>query len=221
MDSETAHPPTDDPRDSLDLLDYRRRVQENYRSAREGGPGKEPWLAWRRARDELFASHPQTALEPADRQTFAGLPYFSYDLAWRFEVVVESVEAQSVAIARSGQGHTGFRRFGRIRLTIGGTEVSLTLYRLDAYGDGVFLRFRDATSGQETYWGGRYLLDTAKGADLGHTNNSMVVDFKYAYHPSCVHSSRWSCPLAPQENRLTVPIEAGERLARSGLPWTP
>jgi hypothetical protein len=61
--------------------------------------------------------------------------------------------------------------------------------------------------------GGRYLLDTAKGADLGHEGIRVVIDFNYAYHPSCVHDRRWSCPLAPPENTLPVAITAGERLS--------
>ncbi len=84
---------------------------------------------------------------------------------------------------------------------------------LDAYGGGVFLPFRDATNGRSTYGGGRYLLDTVKGADLGHEADQIVLDFNYSYHQSCVYSERWSCPLAPPANRLTFAVEAGERLA--------
>jgi uncharacterized protein (DUF1684 family) len=75
------------------------------------------------------------------------------------------------------------------------------------------LPFRDATSGRDTYGGGRYLLDTVKGADLGHEVDEIILDFNYAYHPSCVHDSRWSCPLAPHENWMEVEVRAGERLA--------
>jgi len=76
----------------------------------------------------------------------------------------------------------------------------------------MFLPFRDALAGRGTYGGGRYLLDTVKGADLGAAaDGSLVLDFNYAYNPSCAYDPRWSCPLAPLENRLDVPIEAGER----------
>lgn len=203
----------DDPRGSLDLWDYRRRVHEIYRSGREGGSGEETWLAWRKARDELFASHSQSAVDPADRAVFGGIPYFPYDSDWRFEVEVEPVTAERVAIGHGGHGQTSFRRFGRVRLIVDGIEVSLTLYWLEGYGGGVFLPFRDDTSGRETYSGGRYLLDTTKGADLGHKENRLILDFNYAYHPSCVYSTRWSCPLALEENSLGVPIRAGERLS--------
>ena len=74
----------------------------------------------------------------------------------------------------------------------------------------MFLPFRDATSGNTTYGGGRYLLDTAKGADLGSAGDALVLDFNFAYHPSCVYDPKWVCPLAPLANRLAVAVEAGE-----------
>jgi uncharacterized protein (DUF1684 family) len=88
----------------------------------------------------------------------------------------------------------------------------LALYWLEAYGGGVFLPFRDETSGTETYGAGRYLLDTVKGADLGEEGGRLVLDFNLAYNPSCAYDPRWACPLAPPENRLTIPIRAGERV---------
>ena len=107
---------------------------------------------------------------------------------------------------------------GLVRLPVG----ELELYWIDVYGGGLFLPFRDATSGTETYGAGRYLLDTIKGADLGGDAAGLVVDFNYAYHPSCVYDPRWSCPLAPVANRLAVPIRAGERLPSTrGESWQP
>ncbi len=72
-------------------------------------------------------------------------------------------------------------------------------------------RHRHDELDKESYGGGRYLLDTVKGADLGGTDGRLVVDFNYAYNPSCAYDPQWSCPLAPPANRLTVPILAGER----------
>ena len=88
---------------------------------------------------------------------------------------------------------------------------TLDVYWVAVYGGGVFLPFRDDTSGGEGYGGGRYLLDTVKGADLGGSGGRLVVDFNYAYNPSCAYDPQWSCPLAPPANRLTVPIRTGER----------
>jgi uncharacterized protein (DUF1684 family) len=92
--------------------------------------------------------------------------------------------------------------------------VSLAVYWLEGYGGGLFLPFRDALAGRETYGGGRYLLDTVKGADLGTGDDGrLVLDFNYAYNPSCAYDPRWSCPLAPSENRMRIAVEAGERMA--------
>ena len=99
-------------------------------------------------------------------------------------------------------------RIGAVELPVG----SLDVHWIEVYGGGVFVPFTDATSGHETYGGGRYLLDTVKGADLGGEGDRLVLDFNFAYHPSCAYDPRWSCPLAPAGNRSTVPIEAGERL---------
>ena len=89
-------------------------------------------------------------------------------------------------------------------------EHSLELYWLDAYGGGVFLPFRDETSGRETYGPGRYLLDTVKGADLGGSGDRLVLDFNFAFNPSCAWDAAWACPLAPPANRLPLRIEGGE-----------
>ncbi|MDX1605233.1 MAG: DUF1684 domain-containing protein [Candidatus Competibacterales bacterium] len=75
----------------------------------------------------------------------------------------------------------------------------------------LFLPFLDATSGQGSYGGGRYLYDSIKGADLGAGADTLVLDFNYAYNPSCAYDPRWVCPLAPPENRLPFAVEAGER----------
>jgi uncharacterized protein (DUF1684 family) len=198
--------------DTLDLLEYRRIVSEMYAAVREGGGGAKTWSHWRTDRDELFATHPQSALSPEAQDSFSGLPYFPYDPAWRIEATVAPIASGEVQIGHSGQGETAFTPVGRVSFDSPAGEVGLTLFWLGGYGGGLFLPFRDGTSGTDSYSGGRYLLDTAKGADLGHEDDLIVLDFNYAYHPSCVHDSRWSCPLAPPENWLDVEVRAGERL---------
>jgi len=77
----------------------------------------------------------------------------------------------------------------------------------------LFLPFRNATSGQKTYGGGRYLYDTIKGADLGIEAEEIGLDFNYDYNPSCAYNNtQWVCPLAPPENRLPFAVEAGEKV---------
>ena len=120
---------------------------------------------------------------------------------------VEPVEEELREIAGSAGSLTTFRRFGRVSLPVG----TLDVYWLEAYGGGVFVPFADGTSGHETYGGGRYLLDTVKGSDLGGEDGRLVLDFNFAYNPSCAYDGRWACPLAPPANRLGARIRAGER----------
>lgn len=194
----------------LDLLDYRRRVAETYRAVRSGPPSVETWRAWVVARDDLFANHPQTALE--DPSSFTGIPYFDYDADWRTTGTLTPTDAWATELGNSGSGTTGFLTAGSVSFELAGRPHELQVLWLNSYGGGIFLPFRDLTNGRTTYSGGRYLLDTAKGADLGHSGDELILDFNYAYHPSCVHSYRWSCPLAPATNHLDVEVTAGERL---------
>ena len=126
----------------------------------------------------------------------------------RFVVPVETVERTTTsATSISGDAFT-LRRVGLVPLPFGDLEV----YWVDVYGGGIFVPFRDGTSGSETYGAGRYLIDTVKGADLGGDERGLVLDFNYAYHPSCTFDATWSCPLAPRANWLQASVEAGERL---------
>ena len=181
--------------DEIDLLDWKRRIFELYAEVRESEP-RVGWERWRAVREELFRDHPQSP-SPGYRS----LAYFEYDPALRFRADVEPIAAEPVEI-----DGFAFRRFAVARFDLGALE----LYWLEGYGGGVFLPFRDATSGKTTYGGGRYLLDTAKGADLGSSGDTLVLDFNFAYHPSCVYDPKWTCPLAPLANRLAVAVEAGE-----------
>ena len=101
--------------------------------------------------------------------------------------------------------------FARATFRLHGRALALDCLWLQGYGGGLFLPFGDATNGATTYGAGRYLLDTVKGADLGCEDRELVLDFNFAYNPSCVYNPRWVCPLAPAANRLPVPVEAGER----------
>ena len=87
----------------------------------------------------------------------------------------------------------------------------LNLYGLEGYGGGLFLPFRDSSNGRGTYAGGRYLYDTIKGADLGANGESILLDFNFAYNPSCAYNDQWVCPLAPPDNWLEFAIPAGEK----------
>ncbi|HEX2069703.1 MAG TPA: DUF1684 domain-containing protein [Actinomycetota bacterium] len=197
----------------LQLLDWKRRVFELYAEVRGTGEPKQAWERWKAERDELFATHPQSPIPPEDRGGFTGLPYFSYSPAARVLARVEGATPEHYDIQTSGEveGSYGFTRFATATFELSGEPISLELYWLDGYGGGLFLPFRDGTSGAETYGAGRYLLDTVKGSDLGTDDGRLVLDFNFAYNPSCAYDPKWVCPLAPLPNRLRVPIRAGAR----------
>jgi uncharacterized protein (DUF1684 family) len=187
--------------DELTLLDWKRRVFALYAEVRGEPDPRAAWEHWCDVRRELYHTHPQSPRP-------GGQPrYFAYDAAFRFEGRIEAVEPAPLEIAGSAGSATRFRRFGRARF---GNDHALELYWLDAYGGGVFLPFRDGTSGRETYGAGRYLLDTVKGADLGGDGETLVLDFNFAFNPSCAWDDSWACPLSPPANRLTLAVTAGE-----------
>jgi uncharacterized protein (DUF1684 family) len=188
---------------SLTLLDWRRRVAALYADVRATSTADPEGALerFRAGRHDLFAHHPDRPGGPLPE-------YWPYRADLRFEAEVDTdVEPLALDVERSDGHVVPFSRFGTVHLPVGDLDV----YWLESYGGGVFLPFRDATCGSSSYGGGRYLLDTVKGADLGGEARRLVIDCNYAYHPSCFYSDAWACPLAPPGNRLPGPIEAGER----------
>ena len=197
---------------ALEVADWRRRVFALYAQAREATDLPAAHDLWRRERDELFARHPSSPLLPADREVFSGLPVRPYDPDWRFEVNVEPAEPRRIEVETGTDGIVPFELIGVANVPGVG---SLDVWRLASYGGGIFLPVRDALAGQRggTYGGGRYLLDTVKGADLGTgaEPSSLVLDFNFAYNPSCAYDPAWACPLAQPGNTVDVSIPVGER----------
>lgn len=204
----------------VELLDWRRRISELYAEVRRSPDPKAAWLRWRAVRDELFSAHPQSPVPEPDRAAFRGLAYFDYDPRARVLAEVEEAGLGSLELQTSDDGTYRFVRFGVARFELFGSSASLDLYWLEGYGGGLFLPFRDGTSGSETYGAGRYVLDSAKGADLGTVGGRLTLDFNFAYPPSCAYDPRWVCPLAPPANWLRIPIRAGERLVAGEAPFT-
>jgi uncharacterized protein (DUF1684 family) len=195
----------------LTLLDWRRRVFALYAEVRRLAAEDSPEAAhrhWRTTRDDLFARHPDSPIPPADRPGFAGLTYASYDAALRFEVGIDhDVEPERLEVETARDGVIPMERVGRVDLPgVGGLDV----WWFAIYGGGTFVPLRDATAGTTTYGGGRYVLDTIKGADLGGDGSTLVVDLNFAYNPSCAYDPQWVCPLAPPGNVVDVAVEAGE-----------
>jgi uncharacterized protein (DUF1684 family) len=188
---------------SLELLDWRRRVASLYAAVRAADDPAEAHAVWVRERQQLFATHPQSA----DRGVV--LRHAPYDARWRFEVPVEPAEPLRIEIPTATDGTVPFQRIGRVRL---GDLGALDVWWLDSYGGGIWLPVRDASP--DTYGGGRYVLDSVKGADLGPVGGGdvLVVDLNFAYNPSCAYDPAWSCPLAPGGNVIDGSIDVGELL---------
>jgi uncharacterized protein (DUF1684 family) len=199
------------PAEPLSLLDWKRRVFALYAEVREAVDPRAGWELWRRGRDELFTSHPQSPLPPDERAGFNGLPYFDYEPSARVLAAVQETPPHRYEIGTSGDGSYAFERFGVASFELAGERCSLELYWLEGYGGGLFLPFADATSARETYGAGRYLFDTVKGADLGMVDGRLNLDFNFAYNPSCSYDPSWVCPLATPANRLSLAVRAGER----------
>jgi uncharacterized protein (DUF1684 family) len=203
------------PANPLRLAQWRRTVAEHYaalRTATQSDPAAAA-AKFRRARDRLFREHQDSPIPVERRQDWGGTRWFDYDPAWRFVAAVEPDPAHAeFEFDLASDGRLRCARIGRAQFTKDGAAMSLALYWLEGYGGGVWLPFLDATSGGETYGGGRYLYDTIKGADLGIAGAEILLDFNFAYNPSCAYDERWSCPLSPPENRLPFAVPAGERL---------
>jgi len=187
----------------LDLADWRERVARLYLSDLD-------LAAFRTARDSLFATHAQSPIPTDERASFTGLRYFPASSDAITDVNLRHADGEIEIDTGGPDGTVRYRRVAIVETAWG----PLTLWWIRAYGGGLFLPFRDGTCGRGSYGGGRYLTDTVKGTfGRGVTilpDGRARLDFNYAYNPSCAYDDLWACPLAPPENRLTAPIEAGE-----------
>ena len=199
-------------RDVLDLLDWKRQIFALYEAIRGSDEPRQAWELWRETRDRLFREHPQSPIPDPQRAAFRGCSVFEYDPAARVLARLEPGPSVHVDVAASTGSLFPFTAVGTVRFDLEGAEHTLGLFWNEGYGGGLYLPFRDETSGGESYASGRYLLDTVKGADLGTVDGRMVLDFNFAYNPSCSYDPSWACPLAPPENRLAASVRAGERL---------
>lgn len=189
--------------DDLELLDWRERVARLYLSDAD-------LAGFRAARDELFAGHPASPVPHADRAAFTGLGWFPPNPDAVIEAPLRPASGTERIDTGGPDGVVTYRRVAVAQTPWG----ELTLWWIEAYGGGLFVPLRDGTSGRESYGGGRYLTDTVKGTyGRGLTvlsGGRVRLDANYLYNPSCAYDDRWACPLAPPENRVDVPIRAGE-----------
>jgi uncharacterized protein (DUF1684 family) len=159
---------------------------------------------FRKEKDEFFGRHPQSPLAPDQKSNFTGLNYFSENENLRLDVTAELLnDPQPLQMQTTTGGVQVYMRHGRFKFDVDGHEAELTIYKGE---HGYFLPFVDSLAGEETYPAGRYLEpDELPG-------NHFIVDFKIAYNPYCAYNEMWSCPITPAENRLKVPIRAGEKI---------
>ncbi|GAA0587971.1 hypothetical protein GCM10010172_86220 [Paractinoplanes ferrugineus] len=186
--------------DALELADYR---AANARLYLEAGDLED----FRTRRDDLFATHPQS---PIPAGSFTGLRYYPFSADAIVEASLREAPGEIDIDTGGPDGIVHYRRAGILSTPFG----ELSLWWIAAYGGGLFLPVRDATCGKTTYGGGRYLTDTVKGTHGRGLEpldgNRVRLDFNYLYNPSCAYDDAWLCPLAPPENRVGTPIEAGE-----------
>lgn len=195
----------------LELSDWRRQVAELYAGVRAAAEPERGHELWRSGRDYLFREHPQSPLAANEPMREAGLPYWPYDQELRFEVPIVGARDPSLIRVQTDDTTTTMRLLGRVELPEP-ISARLDVWWLEQYGGGLFVPVRDATAGKETYGGGRYCLDAAKGSDLGGVGETVIIDLNFLYHPSCRYDPRWVCPLAPAGNTIDLPIRAGEKL---------
>jgi uncharacterized protein len=205
------------PGDRISLAQWRRTIAELYAEVRANA-ATDPQRAadvFRAGRDRLFRAHPDSPIPERDRAQWNGASWYRYDPAWRTIGVVKPLAGtDTFDIALAADGITRCTRVATVEFAVHANAATLTLYWFEGYGGGLWLPFGDATNAGSTYGGGRYLYDTIKGADLGAAQNAFVLDFNFAYNPSCAYDERWSCPLPPAENRLRFEVNAGERMSR-------
>lgn len=209
--------------DRLWLADWRTRMAALYAEVRAAAAiDRTVALAhWRAVRESMYRTHPQSPVPIAEREGFQAR-HFESDGSMRFSVPVEPAAPPpsglgglaGLSLPNSGADTLSFSRIGSIELPFAAGPRRLSVFWMAGYAGGLFIPFRDATNGIETYAAGRYLVDAAKSADLGTDPEAgtITVDFDYAVQPSCAFDPRWACPLSPPENRLDIPIRAGERL---------
>ena len=159
-------------------------------------------MEFREAKDHFFGQSHESPLSHEVRHDFAGLEYYDPNPDLVFRLPVDAGDESEVRVGTSDGAERTYRRTGKVHFEVNGETVELTLYSTGH--PGYFLPFRDATSGRSTYGAGRY-LDIEPNDD-----GTVILDFNYAYNPTCAYDEAYSCPLPPAENWLRVPIEAGE-----------
>lgn len=188
----------------LEELDWQRQMSKLYADVRAERFPAVAHAGWAAVRDHLHADHP---CSPADRSAFAGLQVAPYDASWRVEARLEAAPPYRLETVAGSGTPVAFERAGVLRTPWG----ALDAWQLDSWGGGLWVPVRDRSNGTLSYDGGRYLYDTASGADLGAgPDGGLVVDLNFLYAPPSAHDPRFACPVPPASNVLEVAVPVGE-----------
>jgi uncharacterized protein len=190
------------------VLDWRRQVADLYRSVRRERDPRVAHATWVEGRNGLLSRHSASPVPESERATYPGANVAPYDGDYRFVVGVDrAVREVRRDVPTATDGVVPLELVGRVTLPALG---ALDVWWAAVYGGGIFLPVRDATSAKQSYGGGRYVLDTVKGADLGGDADALVVDLNFSYQPSCAYDDAWVCPLPGPGNTLAQPVPVGE-----------
>jgi uncharacterized protein len=194
--------------DATALLDWRRQVAVLYAGVRAEADPEQGHALWQAGRNRLLRDHPVSPVPSDLRAGFSSVPVAGYDPALRFAAEVDhDVAPARIELATGTDGVVVMERAGVVHLAGVG---DLDVWWLAGYGGGIFVPVKDRRTDGRTYPGGRYVLDTVKGADLGGSDGYLVIDLNFAYNPSCAYDPAWACPLAPPGNTVPVKVDAGE-----------
>jgi hypothetical protein len=197
--------------DELELVGWRREVAELYAAVRQASSPQDGHALWRAGRNRLLQEHPQSPLA-LDDPLRAGLPYAAYDPALRWQLTIHpATDTRHVTVQTAPGESTRLRRVGDLALPAP-INATIAVWWLEQYGGGLFIPIRYRTAGTTSYGGGRYLIDTTKGADLGGRGDQLTVDLNFLFSPSCRYDAQWQCPLAPADNVVDSAIAVGEQI---------
>ena len=201
----------------LSLIDWRREIFKLYSEVRDEENGQLAWTKWKSKRNKLFRFHPESPTFNSKRKSGSNFPPILYPynpnfcLSSKYKILESSVKLE---IITDDHSITRIQPFLKTTDLVEKLNIELTIFKILGYGGGLFLPFFDmgCSSKGENYQGGRYLIDTIKGADLGECkNNELRLDFNFSYNPSCSYNSKWICPIIKNYNKIPLLIDAGEK----------
>ncbi len=170
-------------------------------------------LAYQNDLKQFYVNPDTTPLNTEELKSFSGIDFFPFSTIYRVKARFKKLEGEKkFKMPSTGKMQQWYKKYAELTFTVNGKECKLFVYQNLEYSKykehekSLFLPFLDATNGESTYGGGRYLDVEIPETDF------LLLDFNKAYHPYCAYAAGYSCPIVPQENTLNVKIEAGVKL---------